>query len=217
MRRNQRFGIATGVGIFVLAVLVMASSAAAGVVVVPPRPGQVGVSVSGLYGTFLKQGDFGSEFSSGPGLAVRLRYRMRYERAFGLTFEVHNADVRPGDFPDLIVPTTTYPAGDPFAAQRANLYLYGIDFYQLFGTRTKTTRMLNVGAGIAHPVIDLEDGEKEFPWSDGVFVNAGAGFERFFWQGLAWELGARYQAVFINGSTNHDLRVSAGLVFYASL
>jgi hypothetical protein len=142
---------------------------------------------------------------------------MRYERSFGLAFENHGCDVRSGDFPDLANPDVTYPAGSEFASKRVNLFLYGVDFYQMFGTRTKTTRMLSAGAGIAHPVVKLGDGEAQYPWSDGAYLSAGAGVERFFWQGLAWDLGARYQAVFLNGKTNHDVQVSAGVIFYASL
>ena len=54
-----------------------AGSAQAASVVVLPRPGQVGVSLSGLYGTLLKAGNVGDQFGNGPGIAVRLRYRMR--------------------------------------------------------------------------------------------------------------------------------------------
>ena len=63
-------------------------------VVVPPSPGQVGFGVQGQYGMMLESGTLGSDFESGPGLTVRLRYRMRYERAIGLSFEGQNFDIR---------------------------------------------------------------------------------------------------------------------------
>jgi len=219
MRRIRGFWVVTGL-VLLLVTLMSASVAAdarATTIVVLPRPGQLGVGVSGLYGTLTKGGEVGSQFGSGPGLAVRLRYRMRYERGFGVTWENHGCDVRPGDFRDLVVPDSIYAAGSASATMRVNLSLYGVDFYQMSGTRTKTTRMLSVGAGIAHPVVKLYGGEAQYPWNDGAYLSAGAGVERFFWQGLAWDLGARYQAVFINGKTNHDVQVSAGVIFYASL
>ena len=219
MRRIRGFWVVTGL-VLLLVTLMSASldaDARASTIVALPRPGQVGVGVSGLYGTLTKGGEVGSQFGSGPGLAVRLRYRMRYERGFGLAFENHGCDVRPGDFKDLGGVDTTYAAGNEFASKRVELFLYGVDFYQMSGTRTKTTRMVSVGAGIAHPVVKLYGGEAQYPWSDGAYLSAGAGVERFFWQGLAWDLGARYQAVFINGKTNHDFQVSAGVIFYASL
>jgi hypothetical protein len=202
-------GALAGAGVF-------PGSARAESVVLPPRPGQVGVSVSGLYGRLLQTGDFGEAFTSGPGLAVRLRYRMRYERGFGLTFEAHGLDPRSGF--QFVDPYTgvDIPPDSSVAPRRLNLYLYGVDFYQMFGTRTKTTRMLSVGAGIAHPTRTLNDGQTDFPGGDGLYASAGAGLERFFWQSWAWDLTARYQAIFHEGKTNHDLQVSAGVIFYAS-
>jgi len=197
--------------------LLAAGPARAERVVLLPRPGQVGVSVSGLYGTLLKSGSVGDQFGNGPGLAVRVRYRMRYERAFGLSFESHGFDPRPADYLTDLLTKERYPAADPLAYKKVNVFLYGLDFYQLFSTRTKTTKMLGVGAGLAHPTFELNDGEQQYPLNDGLYVGASAGIERFFWQSMAFELGARYQAVFLGSKVNHDFQASLGLMFYASL
>jgi hypothetical protein len=218
MRRIRGFSyvvvmlIAVGVVFGVLAV----GGAQAGTVVVLPRPGQVGGSLDYLYGSLLRNGNLGNPFGNGPGMAVRVRYRMRYERGFGLTFESHGLAPRPGDQVDLL---TKVPMSENSvdAYKRLNLYLYGVDFYQMFGTRTKTTKMLSVGAGLAHPTFALKGGEQQYVFGDGAYLGAGAGVERFFWQSVAFDLGARYQAVFIDGKVNHDLQFSAGLIFYASL
>jgi hypothetical protein len=191
-------------------------TAQAGSIVVLPRPGQVGVSLSGMYGTLLDSGNVGAIFGSGPGMAVRVRYRARYERGFGLTFESQGLDARSGEQVDLFS-GAAMPADSEFAYKKLNLFLYGVDFYQMFGTRTKTTKMLSMGAGLAHPVFALNDGENEFPLSDGAYLSAGVGVERFFWQSLAFDFGARYQAIFLDGKVNHDLQASVGLIFYASL
>jgi hypothetical protein len=218
MRRIRGIGLVTAVVLVVGAALggLAAGTAQAKSVVVLPRPGQVGISLDGLYGTLLKSGNVGDQFGSGPGMAVRLRYRMRYERGFGLTFENHDLDARPGDQVDLVTGETM--AGNyEFAYNRLNVFLYGVDFYQMFGTRTKTTKLVSVGAGIAHPSFSLNDGEHEFALSDGAYVGAGVGVERFFWQSMAFDFGARYQAVFLDGKVNHDLQATVGLIFYASL
>jgi hypothetical protein len=218
MRRIRGFWFVVAV---VLALGVALGGLAAGTaraesVVVLPRPGQVGVSFSGLAGTLLDQGSLGTQFGSGYGMALRIRYRMRYERGFGLSLEGHGMDVRPGTQVDYFDGLPLAP-DDPFAHKRLNLFLYGADFYQLFDTRTKTTKMLSVGGGLAHPIVALNDGENEFPFSDGGYLCAGAGVEHFFWQSLAVELGARYQAVFLGRKVNHDLQASLVLILYASL
>src|SRR5262249_44814285 len=59
-----------------------------------PRPGQGGVGIQGGYGSLLKNGEVGSLFDSGPPIGIRLRYRMRYERAIGLSFEGQRFDIR---------------------------------------------------------------------------------------------------------------------------
>jgi hypothetical protein len=225
MRRTRGVWLVAAVVLVVGVALggLAAGSAQAKSIVVLPRPGQVGVSGSCLYGTLLGAGSVGDQFGSGPGMAVRMRYRMRYERGFGLTFETRGLDVRDGarfkdplGVSDATADTLLHPAS-PYAPRKLDLSLYGVDFYQMFGTRTKTIRMLSAGAGIAHPVRTLNDGHSDFPFGDGAYLSAGAGVERFFWQSLAFDIGARYQAVFVDGSVNHDLQLSAGFILYASL
>ncbi len=190
-------------------------SAGAKAVVVPPRPGQVGLSLQGQYGTFLSQGPLGENFGAGPGLAVRVRYRMRYERAIGLSFESQSFDARPSArFTDVLtgLPLAT---DDPLAPATATLIMSGVDLYKLFGTRTTTTRMLSAGAGLAQIHFTLNDKETEYK-PDGLYLSAGAGVERFFFGSWAWDVSGRYFAVFDDGSTSHIFQASAGLVLYAS-
>ncbi len=197
----------------------LAGTAVAAPVVVLPRPGQVGLSVGGSYGTLLKSGEIGEQFGSGPGMNVRLRYRARYERGWGLTFESHTLDLRDLETVDDYWTSVDdrYPPDSSVAYKKSTVFLYGLDFYQMFGTRTRTTTMLSIGAGLAHPAFTLNDGETQYPISDGPFVAAGAGIERFVWRSLAFDLGARYAAIFLGDKVNHDLHASIGLIYYASL
>jgi hypothetical protein len=173
-------------------------------IVVPPRPGQVGLGVQAQYGTLLKSGSFGEEYSSGPGVAVRVRYRLRYERAIGMSFESQGFDAR------------VDPAGD-YDPLKSSFFTAGVEFYQMFNTRTRTTKMLSLGAGLAKISVKLNDGETAFPsGGDGVFVSAGAGVEHFFWQGLAYDVSTRYMTVIQDRKVNHDFQVSVGLIVYAS-
>jgi Outer membrane protein beta-barrel domain len=181
----------------------MSTIAGAASSIVLPRPGQVGFSIQGEYGSLLKSGDLGEFFGTGPGLAVRLKYRMRYERAIGLSFEGQQLDSR-----------TPGIAGDT-TASRVSLNLAGVEVYQMFGTVSTTTRMVTVGAGIAHPTVKLDDGETTFP-DDGVYVSAGAGLEHFFYRSWGLDVSGRYHAIFQHGKTNHDFQAAAGFVFYAS-
>lgn len=192
--------------------LTLAGAADAKIIVVPPRAGQLGVGLGGQYGTLLSTGGFGKEFGSGGGIGVRLRYRLRYERAIGVTFEQQVYDVRtPADSID--------DAGFNIAPRKLTLLNTSAEFYQLFGTRGRTTRMLSAGFGITQPSKKLADGETKLGGDDvldGAFITVGAGLERFVYQSLGLDLNMHYKTIFQNGSTNHEVQAYAGLVFYAS-
>ncbi|HEY6867545.1 MAG TPA: hypothetical protein VI792_09820 [Candidatus Eisenbacteria bacterium] len=209
---RARWIAAVGAGIL----LVLSSTAGAKALVIPPRPGQVGLSIEGQYGTFLDTGDMGGDFADGPGLAVRIRYRMRYERAIGLSFESQSFNVRPGtSFTDPFS-GTIIPPDSSVAPQTLTWITWGPEFYQMFGTRTNTTRMLSAGLGlVSGGHLTLKDGETQYI-TDGYYLSAGAGVEHFFWRSWAWDLGARYMAVFHEGQTNHEFQAAAGIIVYAS-
>ena len=172
--------------------------------ITPPRPGQVGLSLQGQYGVLLHSGGVGETFGHGPGLAVRLRYRMRYERAMGLSFENQRFDVRE-------------PSAEDTAFKSVTLFAYGIDAYQMFGTRTRVTRWLGVGAGVVQFRRTLNDKEIAFGADpDGAYVSLGAGVERFVWQSWALDLSGKYLTVFQGGKANHDFQAAVGLIVYAA-
>jgi hypothetical protein len=161
----------------------------------------VGIGLQGQYGMLLESGALGEEFGSGPGLAVRLRYRMRYERALGLSFEGQAFDARS-------------PADTVGSVTRMRLILSGLELYQMFDTRTNTHKNLAVGVGLAQVSKETNDDQTEYP-GDGLYVSLGGGVESFFWGTLAIDLSARYMALFQEGGANHDFQASAGLIFYA--
>jgi hypothetical protein len=181
--------------------LAFAANAEAKTLIVPPRPGQVGLGLWGQYGDLLQNGTLGEMFGNGPGLAVRLRYRMRYERAIGLSFESQNFDNRVVSAVDTV-------------ANRLTIITSGVEIYQMFGTRTAITRWLSAGVGIAQLHATLVDGDVTYP-PDGFYLSGAAGFEKFFYRSLAYDLNVRYMAIFENGSTNHQFSAAAGLIFYA--
>ena len=200
--------------IIITILLMLAGTAGAKTLIIPPRPGQVGLSVQGQYGALMQSGSLGEDFGSGPGLAVRLRYRMRYERAFGLSFESQSYDTRStAKFIDPIKGPITL--NDPDAPAKATLITSGVDFYKMSGTRTSTTRMLSASAGLAQVHLTLNDKETEYR-PDGLYLGAGAGIERFFWGSWAWDLSGRYMALFEDSATHHLFQASLGLVVYAS-
>ena len=203
MQRRIALAVVTGI--------LISLPAAAAPNIVLPRPGQVGIGVQGQFGMLAKSGDMGSGlegdlgkgFSNGPGLGIRLRYRLRYERAIGLSFEGHQLNTR------VVLPADT-------AFSKLSLITSGVEIYQLFGTRDRTTRMLSVGAGLAQPSVEQNDGVTNYLLEDGLYVSAGAGLERFFFRSWAFDLSTRYFAIFQNAKTNHDFQAQAGLIFYAS-
>ena len=205
----------TGALLALAAVAALAPAAVAKALVIPPRPGQIGLSIQGQYGTLLQNGELGDNFSNGPGLAVRLRYRMRYERAIGLSFESQTFDAKANtNFVDAFTGQVV-PPDSSIAPAKVTLITSGVDLYKLFGTRTNNTRMLSAGFGLAQVHFTLNDKETEFR-PDGFYLSLGAGLEKFFWRSWAWDMSGRYMAVFENGSTNHEFQASLGLVVYAS-
>lgn len=170
--------------------------------VTPPRSGQVGLGLQGQFGSLLDTGSLGQDFTSGPGLTVRFRYRMRYERAIGLSFENQTFDVR-------------RPESSDTSATKMKVITSGVELFQLFGTKTNTHKMLSIGFGLAKVSQDVRNGDVLFP-GDGLYVSAGAGVENFFWNSLAWDLSTRYMTVFQDGKGNHDFQVSLGFIFYVS-
>jgi len=183
--------------------------------ITPPRSGQVGLGISGSFGTFLPTGELGNEFGSGPGLSVRLRYRMRFERAIGLTFDAERMNSRnptgaAGAFDSL--------GNDPPGVLRDYMKMVtaGFEFYQMFDTRERTVKYLSAGAGLAQISAHLTDGEIQYPLAgDALFVSVGAGFERFFMRSWAWDMNFKYKPVLHDGKINHDLQAQLGLMFYA--
>jgi hypothetical protein len=192
-----------------------APPAGAASTITPPRSGQVGLGISGSFGTFLPTGELGNEFGSGPGLSVRLRYRMRFERAIGLTFDAERMNSRnptgaAGAFDSL--------GNDPPGVLRDYMKMVtaGFEFYQMFDTRERTVKYLSAGAGLAQISAHLTDGEIQYPIAgDALFVSVGAGFERFFMRSWAWDMNFKYKPVLHDGKINHDLQAQLGLMFYA--
>lgn len=190
---------------------------ARGATITLPRPGQVGVGAAGGWGALLKTGDVGNNFSDGPTLAFRLRYRMRYERALGLTFENERFSIR--------APEAEFPVGSGLPGRdHVNAILSGLELYQMFGTRTRTTKMVMVGVGLAQtsgrdtgvlPTGEVTGSDTFYP-GDGSFVSLGAGVERFVIHSWAIDLSTRYNMVFLPGNRNYDVQVALGFMFYAS-
>lgn len=197
---------AWGVVGLLLAAHLVVPVAHAKVLVIPPRPGQIGVGLQGQFGSLTNSGGLGSDFSDGGGLSVRLRYRLRYERAVGASFERQTFDVR-------------QLADSATAIKTLTLINSSVEFYQLFGTEGRTTRMLSAGFGLSQPSKKLRNGEVKLGGDDvldGAFVSVGAGIERFFFQSLGLDVNLHYQTIFQNGSVNHNVQAAAGLIFYAS-
>lgn len=217
MKRISWAGTRTVVVVATLVSGLALATAAGAATIVLPRAGQVGIGIQGQYGGLAKAGELGSEFGAGPGIAVRLRYRMRYERALGLSFETQEHDARhagrgAGAFDALAQVGDTLLTRD-----RLKLVTAGVELYQLFGTRTKSTKMLSAGIGIAQVSAHLSDGETQYPIAgDGVYASVGAGVEKFFYRSWAWDLSTRYKAIFHDGKVNHDVQLSLGMIFYAA-
>jgi hypothetical protein len=211
--RSQRWLRAALLTLVTFAVHAAPAGAASSIVL--PRAGQVGIGISGSYGTWLPSGELGEEFGGGPGISVRIRYRMRFERAIGLTFDGERMDSRdPSGAAGAFDSLTDAPE---VLRDRMKMVTAGFEFYQLFDTRERTVKYLSAGAGLAQISSHLTDGETQYPIAgDALFVSLGAGLERFFFRSWAWDMNFKYKPVFHDGKINHDLQAQIGLMFYAA-
>jgi hypothetical protein len=205
----MRFRVSLGITLIVLGAGAMSAGAAT---VTLPRPGQVGIAVQGGYGSLIDAGGIGGEFGDGPTFAIRLRYRMRYERGIGLSFETSKFAsrlARPFD-PDN-AELTTFP-------DELKVVLSGLDYYQFFGTRTPTVKLISIGAGLAQQRVALNSGETELSGEfsgDGLYLSGGFGIERFFYKSFALDLSGRYYAMFRDGKVGHNVQFGIGVIGYA--
>ena len=189
-----------------VAAMLWAPASAFGAKVVLPRPGDIGFYGVAQYGTLLKGGEMGNDFNSGPGFSVGLRYRMRYERGLGLTFERHGFDPRTKSSADT-------------AASKLTVLMTGAEIHQMFGTRTRAVKMLTAGVGLAQASQKLNSKETLLSGpgvGDGFYVSLGGEIEYYVWRSWAMDFRLRYQAVILNQSTNHDFQLGFGLAFYAT-
>lgn len=214
--RSQRWLRAVLLTLTMIAVHAPMAGAASSIVL--PRAGQVGLGISGAYGSLLPSGELGEEFGGGPGLSVRLRYRMRFERAIGLTFDAERCEAR--DPATNSFKNTAFDSlQDAPTVQRDRMKIVtaGFEFYQLFDTRERTVKMISAGAGLAQVNSHLSSGETQYPIAgDGAYFSLGAGIERFFYRSMAWDLGFKYMGILHDGQLNNDFQVQAGLIFYAA-
>lgn len=198
-----------GCALLVAAAVAAASPVLAESRIVLPRAGQVGIGVQGGYGMLLDTGGPGETFDAGESYTVRLRYRMRYERGLGLSFENNAFNAR-----------VEYPyTGEPSTApERLGVILSGLEFYQMFNTRTRNVSMLSLGAGLVQQRVKLNSGETELSGEnsgDGFFLSVGAGVERFVYRSIALDLSTRYYAMFREGEAAHNIQIALGAIFYA--
>jgi len=205
----MRFRVSLGITLIVLGAGALNAGAAT---VTLPRPGQVGIAVQGGYGSLIDAGGVGGEFGDGPTFAIRLRYRMRYERGIGLSFETSKFSSRLQHPYDPAHPdSTTFP-------DQLKVVLSGLDYYQFFGTRTTSVKMISIGAGLAQQRVDLNSGETELSGTysgDGLYLSGGFGLERFFYKSFALDLSARYYAMFRDGKVGHNVQAAIGIIGYA--
>ena len=79
--------------------------------------------------------------------------------------------------------------------------------------------MLSAGVGLAQAKQNLSNGEVLISGpgvGDGFYVGLGGEIEYFIRQSWAMDFSLRYQAVILHETTNHDVQIAAGLIFYAS-
>jgi hypothetical protein len=162
--------------------------------------GALAVGVQGQYGFLAGDAEATDEFDQGPGYALRLRYYLGNNRAFGLSMENQRFDAVPG-------------AGDPDAPPRdMSAAVFTADYLLYFQRASTLTRYLTFGVGFHHPAKNYKNGSEVGP--DGLVLTAGAGLEYFFHRVASVDVCVRGYGLFGQGGLLGSGEAAAGLTFY---
>ncbi len=161
--------------------------------------GTLGVGVQGQYGFLAGDAEAAGDFDQGVGYALRLRYYLGNERAFGISMENQRFEGTPG-------------LGLQYEPKEMTVAVFTVDYLMYFRRATALTRYLTFGAGFHHPGREYEDGSEVGP--DGLVLTAGAGFEYFFHRVASVDICVRGYGLFGQGGLLGSGEAAAGLNFY---
>ncbi len=146
--------------------------------------GALAVGAQGTYGLLAGDAQSADDFDRGPGYALRLRYYLGNERAFGISMENQRFEGTPG-------------LGLQYEPKEMTVAVFTVDYLMYFQRATALTRYLTFGAGFHHPGREYEDGSEVGP--DGLVLTAGAGFEYFFHRVASVDICVRGYGLFGQG------------------
>ncbi|MCX5799813.1 MAG: hypothetical protein NTX17_00235 [Candidatus Eisenbacteria bacterium] len=140
------------------------------------------------------------DFDSGTGFAMRLRYYLGNNRAFGISFESQVFDAVPAPVSD------DQPRGFKDAIVMADYLFY-------FDRESSLSRYVVVGLGLHHPGRDYRSGSEVGP--DGLAASLGGGLEYFFHRSTSVDVSVRGYGLFGQGDgLLGSVEAAVGMNFY---
>ncbi len=161
--------------------------------------GALTVGLQGQYGLLTGDSDITDEFDRGPGYALRLRYYLGSDRAFGVSMESQRFD----GVPD---PALQYQPREMNAA------IITLDYFLYFDRQSALSRYVTFGAGVHHPSREYDDGTEAGP--DGLVLMGGAGLEFFFHRVASLDVSVRGYGLFGQGGLLGSGEAAVGFNFY---
>ena len=167
------------------------------------RPNTISLGIQGSYGIVRGTSRLSDGFDDGPGYAFRFRYMLTPSFALGFSFENQRFEDRGG------VPSTTPGASDSSIVM-TTVSMEGIIFLH----RERETHGYFLG-GFGHASPDIVDealGSARV--NEGLFLVAGAGFERFMRPRLSLDFMLRGYGMISNSEFTSFAQICAGIHLY---
>jgi hypothetical protein len=154
------------------------------------RVGTIGLSVSGLYGAVTGNSRYGQEFSSGPGMAIGLRYVTSRHISLGLSFHSQRYDAN-----------ETGQALDDLDLRMTDIRF---DTYYYRDRGANAPQYFLVGIGLFRPEVRHSANEISFP-TENLVLCAGMGAEVFIRETWGLDFSARATGYFGNGFSPEEI------------
>ena len=167
------------------------------------RPGTIDLGIQGGYGVVRGTSRLADGFDHGPSYAFRFRYMLAPSFSLGFSFENQHFTARPA-------PPSTTPGASDSTIHMSTVSAEGVFFIH---REREVTPYFIAGLGHAAPdIVDKVLGSARV--NEGMFLTAGAGFERFIRPRFSLDFSLRGYGLISNSEFTSFAQLTAGIHLY---